>query len=92
MRYAFGLEQVLYMGLLGGSVVMKSPANAGDARDTGLIPGSGGSPRVVNCNRLQYSCLGNTTDRGAWWVHGVAKTQTELSAVQYYAYNDRMQI
>ena len=52
MRYAFGLEQVLYTGLLGGSVVMKSPANAGDARDTGLIPGSGGSPRVVNCNLL----------------------------------------
>ena len=52
MRYAFGLEQVLYTGLLGGSVVMKSPANAGDARDTGLIPGSGGSPRVVNCNPL----------------------------------------
>ena len=60
---------------------MKSPANAGGARDTDLIHGSGGSPRVGNHNPLQYSCLENPTDRGAWWVHEVAKTQTELSAI-----------
>ena len=47
-------------------------ANAGDA---GSIPGSGRSPGEGNGNPLQYSCLGNPMDRGAWWatVHGVAK-------------------
>ena len=51
------------------------PANAGDARDSGSIPGSGRSPGVENGNPLQYSCLGNPMGRGAWWatVHGVAK-------------------
>ena len=54
------------------------PANAGDARDTSLIPGSGRSPGGGNGNPLQYSCLGNPMDRGAWWatVHGVTKSQT----------------
>ena len=54
------------------------PANAGDARDTGLIPGSGRSPREGNGKPLQYSCLGNPMDRGTWWatVRGVAKSQT----------------
>ena len=56
------------------ALVMKSlPANAGDIRDTGLIPGLGRSLGGGNSNRLQYSCLGNPMDRGAWWatVHGV---------------------
>ena len=58
-------------------LVKNLPANAGDARDTGLIPGSGGSPEEGNGNPLQYSCLENPLDRGAWWatVHGVAKSQ-----------------
>ena len=45
----------------------------------GSIPGSGRSPRVGNNNLLQYSCLENSTDKGAWWaaVHGVAKSQTQ---------------
>ena len=51
MRHAFGLDQVLYRGFLDGSVVMKSLANAGGARDTGLIHGSGGSPRLGNHTR-----------------------------------------
>ena len=53
----------------------KAPANAGDARDTGSIPGSGRSPGVGNGNLLQYSCLENSTNRGAKWatVYGVAK-------------------
>ena len=48
------------------------------AEDMGLIPGSGRSPREGNGNPLQYSCLGNPMDRGAWQttVHGVAKSQT----------------
>ena len=41
-------------------------ASAGDERDVGLIPGSGRSPRVGNGNPLQYSCLENSMDRGAW--------------------------
>ena len=40
-------------------MVKNPPANAGDAGDTGLIPGSGRSPGIGNCNPLQYSCLGN---------------------------------
>ena len=46
-------------------VVKNPPANAGDTRDMGLIPGSGRSPRVGNGNPLQYSCLENPMDRGA---------------------------
>ena len=53
-------------------------ANAGDVRDTGLIPGLGRSPGEGNGNPLQFSCLENPMDRGAWWatVHRVAKSQT----------------
>ena len=59
------------MGFPGGSVVKNLPANIGDM---GLIPGLGRSPGEGNGNPLQYSCLGNSMDRGAWWatVHGVA--------------------
>ena len=46
-------------------VVKNLPANAGDAEDTGLIPGSGISPGEGNGNLLQYSCQGNSMDRGA---------------------------
>ena len=54
---------------------------AGDARDVGSIPGSGRAPGEGNGNTLQYSCLENPMDRGAWQatVHGVAKSQTQLS-------------
>ena len=55
--------------------VKNSPANAGDVRDAGSIPGSGRSPGEGNGTPLQRSCLGNPMDRGAWWatVYGVAK-------------------
>ena len=58
-----------------GLVVKNRPANAGDAEDMGSIPGSGRSPGGVSGNPLQYSCLENPMDRGAWWasVGGVAK-------------------
>ena len=58
-----------------GLVVKNQPANAGDAEDMGSIPGSGRSPGGVNGNPLQYSCLENPMDRGAWRasVGGVAK-------------------
>ena len=63
------------LGFSGGTVVKNLPVNAGDTRDTSLIPGSGRSPRGENGNPLQYSCLENSMDRGAWQaiVHGVAK-------------------
>ena len=50
-------------------MVKNPPANAGDL---GLIPGSGRSPGEGNSNPIQYSCLGNPMDRGAWWatIHG----------------------
>ena len=61
-------------------VVKSLPANAGDIRDTGLIPVLGRSPGGGNGNPLQYSCLENLMNRGAWWatVHGIAKSQTRL--------------
>ena len=63
------------MGFPGGRIVKNLSANAGDARDMGLIPGSGRSPGVGNGNPLQYSCLKTSMDRRAWWaiVHGVTK-------------------
>jgi len=64
-------------------VAKNLPANAGDIRGMDLIPGSGRSPGIGHGNPLQYSCLENPMDRGAWWVtvHGVAKslTQTEVT-------------
>ena len=61
-------------------MVENTPANAGDARDTGSIPGLGRSPEGGHGNPLQYSCLENPLHRGAWWVtvHRVAKIRTRL--------------
>ena len=59
-------------------LVKNSPANARYARDVGSISGSGRSPGEGNGNPLQYSCLENPMDRGAWLatVHGVAELET----------------
>ena len=59
-------------------MVKNLPVNAGDTGDAGSIPGSGRSPGVGNGSLLQYSCLENSMDRGAWQtiVHGVAKSRT----------------
>ena len=56
-------------------MVKNCPASEGDARDVGSIPGSERSPAEGNGNPLQYSCLENPMDRGAWQatVHGVTK-------------------
>ena len=65
----------------GGSVLKGPSAIAGDSGDTGLVPGSGRSPRGGNGNPLQYSCLKNRMNKKTWWatVHGVLKSQTRLS-------------
>ena len=71
-------EASMVQGSPAGSVVKNLPANAGDM---GLIPGSGRSPGEGNGNTLNYSCLENPIDRGAWWapVREVAKSQIQLS-------------
>ena len=63
-------------GFPGGSVVKNPPASGGDAGDMGLILGSGRYPGGGNGNSLQYSCLKNPVDRGAWHVtaHGVTES------------------
>ena len=62
-------------------VVKNKNGSVGDIRDLGLIPGLGRSPGEGNGNPLQYSCLRNPMDRGAWraTVHEVAMSQTGLS-------------
>ena len=67
-----------FWGFPGSSVVKNKSANAGDTEDSGSIPGSGSPPGVGNGNPLQYCCLENPMDRGAWWaiVHGVTESQT----------------
>ena len=63
------------MGFPGGSVIKNPPANAGDVCS---IPGSGRSPEEGNGNPLQYSCLENPMDGGAWQatVHSIAESDT----------------
>ena len=67
-----------YMKYTGGPVVKNPPANAGDTRDMGSIPGSGRSPEEGNGNPPQHSCLKNPMNRGTWQdiVYEVAKSQT----------------
>ena len=71
----------LLLGFPGGSGVRNPPASAGGVKDAGLIPGSGRCPGGGNGNPLQYPCLENPTDRGAWraTVRGVTQSQTRLS-------------
>ena len=61
-------------------MVKNLPAKAGNIRDVGSIPGPGRFPGGGHGNLLQYSCLENLTDRGAWWakVQRVAESQTRL--------------
>ena len=68
-------------GFPGGTVVKNLPANSGDAGNLGSIPGLGRSPGGGNGNPLQYSCLENPRDSGAWLatVYRVTKSQIQLS-------------
>ena len=72
MSCALGHFLVVFLDGLAGK---ESACNAGDTEDEGFIPGLGRSPGGGNDNPLQYSCLKNPMDRGAWWatVHGVAR-------------------
>ena len=65
---------------LGGTSGKEATCQLGDIRDVCSIPGSGRSPGEEHGNPLQYSCLENPTDRGAWWatVHGVTKSRIRL--------------
>ena len=71
------LPPPVFLGFPGGSDSEESACNAGDL---GSTPGLGRPPGGVHVNPLQYSCLENPVDRGAWWatVHGVAKSRTRL--------------
>ena len=62
----------------GGSVVKNPPAKAGDTEDASSISGLGRSPGEGNGNPLQYSCLENFTDRGAWWAIVAELDKTEV--------------
>ena len=75
-------------------VVKTPPANPGDASDSGLVPGSGRSPGEGNGTPLQYSCLENPMDRGAWQtvIHGVTKSQTEDTNTYTWFVNGRNQL
>ena len=66
------------MGLPEGTSGKESACQSGDAKDLGLIPGLGRSPGEGDGNPLQYSCLGNPVDRGAWWatVDGITESDT----------------
>ena len=82
------------MGAFPGDGVVKNPsANAGDTRDVGLIIGLGRSAEEGNGYTLQYSCLENPKNRGAWWatVHGVAESYTtEQLSVHRHVIVDRI--
>ena len=73
-QFSAGASQVVL-------VVKNLPARAGDPRYLGSISGLERSPGGGNGNLLQYSCLENPMDRGAWWatVHEIAKSQTQLN-------------
>ena len=66
------------LGFPSDAVAKKLPANVGDGRDAGSIPGPGISLGVGNGNSFQYSCVENCMDRRAWWaiVHGVTMSET----------------
>ena len=74
-------------------VVKNLPANTGDTREVGLIPGLGRSPGGGRGNLLQYSCLENPMDRGAWraTVPGVAKSRTQLKGLSLHTNRWRVQ-
>ena len=80
-KYFMRQQIMLHICFPGGIVLKYLPPNEGDARDKGSVPRSGRSPGVGNGNPLRYSCLENSTDRGAQrvTVHRFTKSQTQLN-------------
>ena len=78
------LPTLVFLGFPGGSEVKASACNVGDL---GSIPGSERSHGEGNANPLQYSCLENPMEGGAWWAtdHGVSKSQTRLKPLSMHA-------
>ena len=73
-----GLEHIQW-DFPDGALIKNLPANAGDARDAGSIPGLGRLAAVGNGSPLQYSCLGNPMDRGAWQIQSMeSQSRTHL--------------
>ena len=74
-------DTYLHVSTFSASLVAVSKESARSAGDPGSIPGLGRCPGEINSNPLQYPCLGNLMDRGAWWaaVHGVSQSQAQLS-------------
>ena len=79
---------VIHWASQGVLVVKNPPANAGDVRELGSIPGLGRSPGGGRDNLLQDSCLENPTDRGAWraMVHSVIKSRTQLKRLSTHVH------
>ena len=90
MNYNLNIQPGLECGRVSQVVlvVKNPPANTGDARNVGLIPGLGRSPGEGNGYPLQSSCRENSLDRGTWQftVHGVAKSWTRLKELKIHAY------
>ena len=88
---AAGQNSRRYCSRLGASqvalVVKKPPANAGDIRHAGSIPGSGTSPGEGHDSPLQYSCLENPMDSGAWWASAQAVAQSWIPLKSLISYS-----
>ena len=96
LHFSFSLrgKSFLWVGkglVLDSTVVKNPPASAEGTRDWASIPGLGRSLGVGNCSPLQYSCLGNPMDRGAWQaaVYGGAESWTQLSNSTHVARKKR---
>ena len=85
----YGLVTSIFRAFEVTLMVNNVPANAGDARDWDLIPGSGRYSGERNGNSLQYSCLGNPMDRGAWWatVHGLQRLRHDCATKHTHSFN-----
>ena len=85
-KFGKAAKVCLFVGFPGGSSAKNLPANTGDIRDVGSIPGSGRAPGGQHGSPLQYFCLENPRDREAWKaiVHRVAKSQTWLKQLSIH--------
>ena len=81
---------IVLMGFSGGSGGEESTCNERDTGGAGSVPGSGRFPGGGHGKPLQYSCLVNPMDRGAWWVrvHGDAKSKTQLKSLSTHAHTN----